>query len=335
MQIPKLLSGHETLTPQRLSSEPRNQPIMVKFDKDIVEDPVDSIAGIQAPNDSREGPVVGLLNSMMQLKQGGSYHQQDPNTGHLSTSSGCQRRNYLKYVHKLDDSLEVPANDNNTNWTFSHGDAVHEMMQDMLLEQLGRKHVSIEETIEIKLGGEYRIYGHADIVIRGLSDPSEVTGILPGDVNLLPDGFNGFPDPFVIDIKTKSEFTYYNYNKKGHSRTIPKENNMMQLNGYMGALDASFGCLLYYSKRNDHMEEYWMNFDQDLFDEAKDNITLVLDAVNTGEPAPRNPGGDYMCKKFCKWYKQGKCPGMEGVKPHENWDGQSDDFVYDHPEWAH
>lgn len=307
---------------------------MVKFDKNIVEDPVKDIDGIHAPNESREGPVVGLLNSLMQKKQGGSYHQQDPKTGHLSTSDGCSRRNYLKYIHKLDDDLEVPSNDDNTNWTFSHGDAVHELIQDMLVEELGKKHVSVEESIEVEIGNEYYIYGHADLVIRGLEDPSELNDALPDSVNLLPDEFKGFPDPFVIDIKTKSEFKYYDYQQNGHARTVPKESNMMQLNGYMGALDAAFGCLLYYSKRNDHIEEYWMDFDPELFEEAKSNIRAVLDAVNTGQPAPRDPDGSYMCEKFCKWYKQGKCPGMEGVEPHENWDGDEEAFVYDHPEWA-
>lgn len=307
---------------------------MVEFDKDIVEDPVEDIDGIKAPNESREGPVVGLLNSLMQKQKGGSYHNTDPTRGHLSSSDGCQRRNYLNYVHKLDDDLEVPANDDNTNWTFSHGDAVHELIQDMLVEELGKKHVSIEETISVDLNGEYYIYGHADIVIRGLDDSHQVNDALPDGVDLLPDGFKGFPDPFVIDIKTKSEFTYYNYGKSGHARTVPKQNNMMQLNGYMGAIGASFGALLYYSKRNDHIEEYWMDFDSSLFEEAKDNITIVLDAVNTGEPAPRTPDGEYMCEKFCKWYKQGKCPGMEGVDPHDNWDGEDDAFVYDHPDWA-
>lgn len=307
---------------------------MVKFDKEIVEDPVEEIDGIKAPNESREGPVVGLLNSLMQKRKGGSYHNTDPTRGHLSSSDSCQRKNYLNYVHKLDESLDVPPNDDNTNWTFSHGDAVHELIQEMLVEELGKKHVSVEETITVDLDGEYYIYGHADLVIRGLDDPSEVNEALPDEVNLLPDDFKGFPDPFVIDIKTKSEFKYYNYGKNGHARTVPKESNMMQLNGYMGALGASFGCLLYYSKRNDHIEEYWMDFNPSLFEEAKDNITVVLDAVNTGEPAPRNPDGEYMCEKFCKWYKQGKCPGMEGVDPHENWDGDDDAFVYDHPEWA-
>lgn len=307
---------------------------MVVFDKDIVEDPLDDLETIHAPNESREGPVHKLLSRLMQEEKGGSYHNTDPTRGHLSSSDGCQRRSYLNYVHKLDDELEVPPNDNKTNWTFSHGDAIHEVIQDLLLQYIGREHITIEETVSFDLGEDYYIYGHADIVIRGLDSVESLNNALPANINFDGPDMKGFPDPFIIDIKTKSEFKYYNYGKGGHARTVPKESNMMQLNGYMGILDANIGCLVYYSKRNDHIEEYWMEYDDELFEEAKDNIKTVLNAVNTGTPAPRNPDGEYMCEKFCKWYKQGKCPGMEGVDPHENWDGDEDAFVYDHPEWA-
>jgi len=221
----------------------------------------------------------------------------------------------------------------NSEWTFKHGDAVHELMQELLVEELGHEHVTIEETVSYDLEGDNFIYGHADIVIRGLDSPEPVEEALPGDVDLLPDDFKGFPDPFVIDIKTKSEFTYYNYGAGGHVRSVPKESNMMQLNGYMGILGASLGCLLYYSKRNDHLEEYWMEFDQELFQEAQDNITEVLDAVAQGNPAPRDASGSYMCEKFCKWYKQGKCQGVDDAKTPDNWSEENSDFSYDEPEW--
>lgn len=307
---------------------------MVIFDKDIVEDPLDDMSGIHKPNREREGPVVKTLNGLMRKEKGGSYHNQDPKTGHLSTSDGCKRKSYLNYVHKLDDDLDVPANDDNTNWTFSHGDAVHEMIQDMLLNEIGREYVTIEETVEYDLNPEYQIYGHADIVVRGLDSAEPVEDVLGGYKDILPETFSGFPSPFVIDIKTKSEFKYYNYGKSGHARTVPSEKNVMQLNGYMGILGAKYGCLLYYSKRNDHLEEYWVEYDDELFQEAHRNIGTVLDSVNSGEPAPRDPDGEYMCEKFCKWYKNGDCPGMEGVDPHENWEGDDDAHVYDHPEWA-
>jgi hypothetical protein len=307
---------------------------MVRFDKDIVEDPLDDLDSVHAPNESREGPVHTLLSRLMSEEQGGSYHNTDPKRGHLSASDSCQRKNYLNYVHKLDDNLDVPPNDNETNWTFSHGDAIHELIQDMLVEYLGKGHVTKEETVSYDINEDYYIYGHADLVLRGLDSVVELNNALPVDVAFDPDETKGFPDPFVIDIKTKSEFKYYNYGKNGHARTVPKESNLMQLNGYMGILGAQYGCLLYYSKRNDYIEEYWVEFDEELFEKAKENIELVLNSVNTGTPAPRNPDGEYMCEKFCKWYKQGKCPGMEGVDPHENWDGDDEAFVYDHPEWA-
>lgn len=308
---------------------------MVIFeDKDIVEDPLDELQGVHTPNDEREGPVVQMLHALMRKRSGGSYHNTDANRGHLSSSDGCKRRSYLNYIHKLDDELEVPPNDMNSEWTFKHGDAVHELIQELLIEELGHEHVSIEETVSYDLGDDYYIYGHADIVIRDLDDPQPVRDALPGDIDLLPDDFKGFPDPFVIDIKTKSEFTYYNYGKGGHARTVPKEGNLMQLNGYMGILDATFGCLLYYSKRNDHLEEYWVEFDEDLFMQAQRNIGVVLDAVNTGEPAPRDADGAYMCEKFCKWYKQGKCPGIDEAETPDNYDGDDSTICYDDPDWG-
>jgi len=91
---------------------------------------------------------------------------------------------------------------------------------------------------------------------------------------------------------------------------------------------------MYYSKRNDHLEEYWVEFDQELFDEAIEDLTTVLTAVNTGELPERDPDGDYMCEKFCDYYKQGKCPGVDGVTPHENWTEEKSNMVYEDPEWA-
>ena len=306
---------------------------MVEFDKDIVEDPLDDLQNVHKPNEEREGPLVELLNHLMRNEKGSSYHNTDSNRGHLSSADGCGRRDYLKYVHKLDDNLDVPSVGDNANWTFSHGDEIHELIQDMLVEKLGKEHVSIEETVSYDMDEEYYIYGHADIVIRGLNSAEELNDALPNGVKLDTGNVSGFPDPFVIDIKTKSEFKYYNYSKNGHARTIPKEGNLMQLNGYMGILDASYGCLLYFSKRNDHLEEYWVQFDSDLFQEAQNNLTTVLESVNTGTPAPKTPDGEYMCKKFCRWYDQGKCPGIKSVEPHENWDGDEDAYAYHEPEW--
>lgn len=308
---------------------------MVIFeDKEIAKDPVQELHDVHAPNEAREGHVVNLLNSLMRKREGGSYHHQDPNRGHLSSSDGCARQNYLKYVHKLDEDLDVPENDVKSNWTFSHGDAVHEMIQDMLVEELGKKHVTIEETVKFQLKGDYYIYGHADIVIRGISSAEVVNDALPDGVNLMTEGFDGFPDPFVIDIKTKSEFTYYSYPDKAHARTVPKEGNLMQLNGYMGILGAKFGCLLYYSKRNDHLEEYWVEFNEDMFQEAQDNITGVLDAVHSGDPSQAERNAEsYMCEKFCKYYKNGMCPGVDGVEPHDNWEGDPEEVEFADPEW--
>ena len=87
----------------------------------------------------------------------------------------------------------------------------------MYLDIYGSKKVSIEETIEIDITDEYSIYGHADIVIRGV---------------------DAYPDPFCIDIMTKSDFTYYNRGKGGYALTIPSRKNVMQLNGYLNAVGA-------------------------------------------------------------------------------------------------
>jgi len=190
---------------------------MVVFDKDIVEDPAQDLDGVSIPNAEREGPIVELLNAKLMEDKGGSYHQQDPRAGHWSAANGCKRKSYLNYVHKLDDSLEEIKNDASSYWTFSHGDLIHEFIQDMFVEALGKEHVTVEEWIDAEINDEYKIAGHADLVIRG---------------------HEKFPDPFVIDIKTKSEFTYYNYGKGGHVRSTPSEDNLMQLNGYMNHVGA-------------------------------------------------------------------------------------------------
>lgn len=307
---------------------------MVVFDKDIVKDPVDELDSVYIPNEEREGPLFEVLNRLLAEDKGKSYHNTNPKQGHLSSADGCSRRNYLKYIHKLDDDLEVPDNDRNTNWTFTHGDLIHEFIQNMLVESLGSEHVTTEESVSFDIGDEFFIYGHADIVIRGLDDVDKINDLIPSSERYKDHDVKGFPDPFVVDIKTKSEFTYYSYGDDGHVRSIPKESNIKQLNGYMGILGAEYGCLLYYSKRNDNLEEYWIRFDEELFEETQDQIKTVLNAVNTGTPAPRDPDGEYMCKKFCKWYKEGKCPGVDGIDPHDNWDEDSQDFEYDNPEWA-
>lgn len=307
---------------------------MVIFDKDIVEDPVEDLDSVHIPNEKREGPAVGIMNSLIQHEAGGSYHNADAKRGHPSSADGCKRKNYLNYIHKLDGGLEVPENDPNSNRTFTHGDLVHEWIQGMLEDALGSSHIENEKPVSLDIGDDFYIYGHADIVITGLDDPTLIKSLLPGSMEYLPDSFNGFPDPFIIDIKTKSEFTYYDYSNNGHVRSIPAEKNIKQLNTYMGILDAQFGCLLYYSKRNDHIEEYWVEFDEELFQEAIEDIEVVLNAVNTGTPAPKSPDGEYMCEKFCKWHKEGKCPGVEGVEPHENWDGDEEEFDYEDPEWS-
>lgn len=308
---------------------------MVIFeDKNIVEDPVEDLELVHKPNEAREGPVHSVLTRLMTEESGGSYHNTDPNRGHLSASDGCKRRSYLNYVHKLDEDLDVPPNDNNTNWTFKHGDAVHELIQELLAEKLGHQHVTNEETVSFDLGDEKYIYGHADVVLRGLNSVSQLNEALPSGVDFSNEEISGFPDPFVIDIKTKSEFTYYNRGKGGHARSVPKESNIMQLNGYMGIIGAQYGCLLYYSKRNDWIEEYWIEFDEELFEEAKRNIEIVLDSVETGTPAPRDPDGAYMCERFCKWYKTGKCPGADEAAANPAFEGDDTEFEYEDPEWG-
>ena len=283
---------------------------MVVFDKDIVEDPAQDIDRVSIPNAEREGPIVELMNAKLLEDKGGSYHQKDPRAGHWSAANGCKRRSYLNYVHKLDDDLEEIKNDASSYWTFTHGDLIHEFIQDMFVEALGEEHVTVEEWIGEDITDEYTIAGHADLVIRG---------------------HEKFPDPFVIDIKTKSEFTYYNYGKGGHVRSIPSESNMMQLNGYMHHVGAKFGALLYYSKRNDHIEEYWIEQDDELFEEGIGNIVELLDHVQQGEPAPKDAKEYLCCNDYCKYYRKGMCDGVEGVDPPENYEEQ--DFSYEEGRW--
>lgn len=286
---------------------------MVVFDdKDIVKDPVQDLDGVHTPNKEREGPIVELLNAKLMEDKGGSYHQQDPKAGHWSTATSCKRKTYLNYVHKLDDELDEVMNTASSHWTFSHGDLIHELIQDMFVEALGREHVTVEEYIEQDIGDGFKVKGHADLVIRG---------------------HENFPDPFVIDIKTKSEFTYYSYPDNGHARTVPADSNIVQLNGYMNHLGADFGALLYYSKRNDHLEEYWIDADQELFDMGIEEIKTVLRHVASGDPAPKD-ADDYMCNpEFCKYYREGMCDGVEGVSPPDNYKDNEESFAYEEGTW--
>jgi len=285
---------------------------MVVFDKDIVEDPVDSLENVHIPNDAREGPIVKLFNEALLDFKGESYHQKDPRAGHWSSATGCKRRSYLNYVHKLDDDLEPLENGMNSEWTFTHGDLIHEFLQARITDKLGEEHVTIEERIDDPIDDEFKIVGHADIVIRGHPD---------------------FPDPFVIDIKTKSEFKYYNYGKGGHVRTTPSEDNIMQLNGYMTHLGADYGALLYYSKRNDHLEEYWVEQDRNLFEEGISEIVELLEHVHEGTPAPRDAKPYLCCDDYCPYFREGLCQGADEADTPDNLKVDDDEFSYEEGQW--
>lgn len=300
---------------------------MVVFDKEIVDDPLDEIDFVKAPNEEREGPLVEVINEAMsehpnvdeyvalasEHDKPGSYHYADTKRGHWSQSSGCTTQAYLNYVHKQDSSLEKPDTDVDSKMTFTHGDLVHWWLQGLFLDSLGEEFVTIEEQIDEELEGEYGTAGHVDIVIR--NHPS-------------------FPDPFVIDIKTKSEFTYYNYGKGGKVRTIPSKKNLKQMMGYMHHIGADHGALLYYSKRNDLVEEYWSDFDEQTFEEGKSKILNVLNHVNTGE-VPEPDAESYLCNPdYCVYKREGICPGVKESDHHDPSDDRLDEFERENPEWA-
>jgi hypothetical protein len=218
----------------------------------------------------------------------------------------------LNYVFKQDEDLEKPDVDENTKRVFTHGDLIHLWIQGIFVEELGEEFVTIEEQIDDELEGEFGTAGHVDIVIR--DHPN-------------------FPDPFVVDIKTKSEFTYYNYGKSGHVRNIPSENNLRQLMGYMYHVGAEYGALIYYSKRNDFLEEYWTEFDDELFEEGKDNIIEVLEHVNEGI-VPEPDAEPYKCNPdYCVYKREGLCPGVKESDHHDPSDDCLDDFEYEEPGW--
>lgn len=286
---------------------------MVKFDKDIIEDPHEDLDNVKVPSATREGPIIDLLNTRLLDQNDTSYHQTDPKSGHLSSVDGCNRKTYLNYVHKLDDKLQPPKESIGSYWTFLHGDLIHEEIQEMFVECLGPEHVTVEETLRPKISDSYSIWGHADLVIRDL---------------------DAFPDPFVIDIKTKSEFKYYNYSKSGHVRSIPQEKHIKQLTGYMHHIGADIGALLYYSKRNDHLEEYWVEYDPELYEEIEDQLIEVLDDVNTGRMSDKT-AKSYLCDPdFCKYYREGLCDGVDDASTPDNYDAEKSDFNYEDPQWG-
>jgi hypothetical protein len=301
---------------------------MVIFDKEIVEDPLDKLGFVKAPNDTREGPVVNTVTDQLMKEKGESYHQSNPRAAHWSSLGGCSHKTYLNYMHKLDPELEPYPNEPNAEWTFTHGDLIHEKIQQLFVDALGEDHVTVEESVNItletqdaiaaRLGREipsdYETWGHADLVIRD---------------------HENFPSPFVIDIKTTAEFKYYNFGKKGHARTIPKESHIKQLHGYMNAIGARMACLLYYSKRNDHLEEYWFTFQDEIFQESKEWLTSILDAVFHGEP-PERDAKSFLCdERYCNYYREGICPGVDEVSPNDNYDPEKiEQFMYETGQWV-
>lgn len=299
---------------------------MVVFDDDIVEDNLDNFDFVKAPNEKREGPIIEVINEAMdgyadvdeyvalasEHDKPGSYHYASTKRGHWSQSSGCTTKGYLNYVHKQDNDLDKPQPDMDSKRTFTHGDLVHWWIQGLFLDELGEEFVTVEEEIDDQLEGEYGTAGHVDIVIR--NHPN-------------------FPDPFVIDIKTKAEFTYYNYGKGGKVRNIPSEKNLRQMMGYMYHVGAEHGALLYYSKRNDHIEEYWANFNEEMFEEGKQNIVDVLDHVNQGI-VPKPDAEPYMCNPdYCVYKREGICPGMKESDHYDPDDDKLLEYEYEDPEW--
>lgn len=300
---------------------------MAEFEKEIVKDPMDELESVSAPENGREGPIVDIVNkgiennhSEVELiqeaskhsKQGG-YHYRDSKRGHWSQSSGCSTKGYLNYVHRLHPDLEPLKSTTDTKRTFTHGDLIHAWIQGIFLFELGEQYVTIEERIDEQLEGEYGTAGHADIVIRGHDD---------------------FPDPFVIDIKSTTEFTYYSFPDNGHARSVPKESNLRQIMGYMYHIGADFGAILYYSKRNDNIEEYWTRFDDGVFKVGKRNIINVLDHVNAGR-VPEPDAEPYMCDpKYCSYRREGICPGVKEAEKCENDGDRLEEFNFEDPEWA-
>lgn len=300
---------------------------MAEFeDKDIVQDPVEQIDFVKAPPEGRKGAISEVIVDGVNSKtreheyveeaakhdKPGSYHYADAKRGHWSQSSGCTTRSYLNYVFKQDSDLEKPDHDDETKRVFTHGDLIHLWIQGIFLEELGEEFVTIEEQIDEELEGDYGTAGHVDIVIR--NHPN-------------------FPDPFVIDIKTKTEFTYYSYSDNGHARSIPKKDNLRQLMGYMYHVGAKHGALLYYSKRNDLLEEYWANFNEEEFEKGKSNIVNVLDHVNSGK-VPEPDAEPYMCDpEYCIYKREGICPGVTESDHHDPDDDQLEQFEYEQPDW--
>lgn len=300
---------------------------MVQFDKDIEKDPLDELDFVKTPNDEREGPIFETVTEGIDSRtrehefvsmaaehdKPGSYHYADAKRGHWSQSSGCTTRGYLNYVFKQDDDLDKPEPDQSSKRVFTHGDLIHLWIQGIFLDQLGEEFVTIEEQIDEQLEGEYGTAGHVDIVIR--DHPK-------------------FPDPFVIDVKTKSEFKYYSYDDGGHVRTVPSDKHLTQLMGYMHHVGADLGALLYYSKRNDHLEEYWCSMDDETFETGKQNIINVLDHVNQGK-VPEPDAEPYMCNpEYCVYKREGICPGVAESDHYDPSDDQLDQMGYEDPDWA-
>lgn len=99
---------------------------------------------------------------------------------------------------------------------------------------------------------------------------------------------------FLLELKSIKEGGNFGW-EKIQDRPFP--DNVRQVMTYMYLDDCPFGLILYWCKNNSKMKEHVITWDDEVWDQLLGGaIQPVLDAVESGEEPPANPG--YHCR-YC------------------------------------
>lgn len=133
-------------------------------------------------------------------------------------------------------------------------------------------HKFLQEEIFKGLSSEQEFTIHKkDLEIRGRCD------ILEGDI--------------IIEFKTCRNLNYI---------FVPKEENIEQLNFYLGASGLQKGKIIYIDKNNLEMMEFDINFDRKLFERTIENFEYIRDCLkkklNIKDVEPKFSPNCYYCK---------------------------------------
>lgn len=184
---------------------------------------------------------------------------------HPSSFGGCARK--LSYAwlkerprHRIGNSLRR---------TFSHGHAIHDMLQGWMAEVYNghiddcwctfTSELSITDT---ELAQKYNIAGSADGLIT-LTDKT------------------GAKRKVIYEAKSASLSSWTGVGAK------PMAKHLLQANVYAACLEAEAVLFDYYNKNTDSHKYFLVPFDPELWQETADTLTEVSSKITVGELMPR------------------------------------------------